>query len=542
MSIWFLRWDIFALTHHLNPLFSDYLDHPAGINLMWNPARWTQALLVAPVTLAFGPVLAYNLSQVLGLTLSAAAAYLALVVIVGSRPGAFAGGLLYGFSPYMVGHAPIHSDFIFLPIPPLVLLAFYRAVLSPRASPRRWGILLGLLGAAQFLAAEEVAATMALVAALGVLLLLLWRSVDRDRLRRGLEATAVAAAVAAAILALPVAYQFGGPAAVHGDFHGPGFYVSDLFGFVVPTSTLAVYPHFVVALSSRFAGGPTENTAYLGLPLLALLAYTAWRWRGVLLVRWSAALLTLTAVLSLGPFLQAGGRALTIPLPWLVLQFVPLYGDVLTSRLTAYVYLLAAVLLAWFIAHLDDLAPRRRLLAWALVGLVALSLLPRAPLAPYRRDVPAFFTGSGVAAVEGRTVLIAPFSADTGLLHHDPLEVSDAMLWQAASGMRFKMPEGYAWAPGSKGEPEPGPRPSLTQELLARVGVAGETPTLCQADRERVFRELRSWDVTAAVVGPMRNQGRMVAFLTDLLGAAPDAAGGVFVWSRLPPAAPPGAC
>ena len=152
-----------------------------------------------------------------------------------------------------------------------------------------------------------------------------------------------------------------------------------------------------------------------------LLALTVWRWRQALLVRWSAALLALTAVLSLGPLLQAGGRVLPIPLPWLALQFVPLYGDVLTSRLMAYVYLLAALLLAWYVAHLAELAPRRRVLAWGLVGLVALSLLPRAPLAPYRRDVPAFFTGSGVAAVEGRTVLVAPFSADTGLLHDDPL-------------------------------------------------------------------------------------------------------------------------
>ena len=542
MSIWFLGWDVFALTHHLNPLFSDYLNHPTGINLMWNPARWTQALLVAPVTLAFGPVLAYNLSQVLGLTLSAAAAYLALVVIVGGRPGAFAGGLLYGFSPYMVGHAPIHSDFIFMPIPPLVLLAFHRVVTSPRASPRRWGVLLGLLGAAQFLAAEEVAATMALVTVLGVALLLLWRRVDTARLRRGLEASAVAAAVAGAILAVPIAYQFVGPAAVHGDFHGPGFYVSDLFGFVIPTSTLAAYPPFVLALSTRFAGGPTENTAYLGLPLLGLLAYTAWRWRGALLVRWSAALLGLTALLSLGPLLQAGGRVFKIPLPWLIFQFVPLYGDVLTSRLMAYAYLLAAVLLAWFLAHLDELAPKGRPLAWVLLGLVAVSLVPRAPLAPYRRDVPAFFTGSGVTAVEGRTVLVAPYSSDPGLLHLDPHEASDAMLWQAVSGMRFKMPEGYAWAPGPKGEPLPGPLPSRTQDLLAQVGAAGESPTLCQADRERVFGELRRWDVSAVLVGPMHNQGRMVALLTDLIGTTPDSVGGVFLWSRLPPVPPPGGC
>ena len=116
--MWFLTWDAFAVSHHLNPFFSDFILHPAGINLMWNPARWTQGLLLAPVTLTLGPVFAYNVSQVAALALSAWAAYLALDALLGSRRGAFCGGLLYGFSPYMLGHAPIHSDFIFMPVPP----------------------------------------------------------------------------------------------------------------------------------------------------------------------------------------------------------------------------------------------------------------------------------------------------------------------------------------------------------------------------------------------------------------------------------------
>jgi hypothetical protein len=542
MSMWFLTWDAFAVSHHLNPFFSDFILHPAGINLMWNPARWTQGLLLAPVTLTLGPVFAYNLSQVAALALSAWAAYLALDALLGSRLGAFCGGLLYGFSPYMLGHAPIHSDFIFMPIPPLVLLVFHRLAVDPAARPWKWGIALGILGAVQFLAAEEVAATMALLAAIGAGLLLLTRRVRRATFARCARAVLVAGCLSALLLAVPIGFQFFGQAALHGEFHGFGLYETDVLGFVVPTSTLAAYPAALTGFGDSFGGGPAEQTAYLGLPLLLLLAYTAWRWRDRALVRWSATMLVISAILSMGPLLQAGGRAFLFPLPWLIFQFLPLLGSVLTDRLMLYAYLMAAVLLAYFVARLPGFAPRPRIAGYLLLVLVAVSLLPKAPLAPYTRTVPAFFTESGVARVAGQTVLVAPFSADPGLIKNPAYEVADPMLWQAASGMRFKTPEGYAWGRGPGGKPLAGPIRTRTQDLMTEISRSGSYPTLCQADRDQVFAELRSWNVSAVVVGPMGQRTKMVEFFTDLLGAPPDEVEGVSLWTNLPAASPASTC
>lgn len=540
--MWFLNWDAFVLSHHLNPFFSDFILYPAGINLMWNPARFTQGLLLAPLTLTLGPVLAYNVSQVLALALSAWAAYLALVAIVGSRLGAFCGGLLYGFSPYMLGHAPIHSDFIFMPIPPLVLLVFQKLAVAPGASPRRLGILLGALGAVQFLAAEEVAATMAMVAAVGAILLLLARHVSREQLVRSATAVAVAGCFSAVLIAVPIGYQFFGQEALHGEFHGWGLYETDLLGFVVPTSTLAAYPSVLTNFADRFGGGPSEQTAYLGIPLLLVLGFTYWRWRDRVLVQWAATLLLLSAIASMGPLLQAGGHVYLFPLPWVLFQFLPLLGSVLTDRLMLYAYLMAAVLLAYFIARLPGFTPRRRVAGYLLLTLVAVSLLPRAPLTPYARTVPAFFTGAGVARVEGQTVLVAPFSADPGLIKNPPWEVADPMLWQAASGMRFKMPEGYAWGRGPNGKPYPGPIPTRTQELMTGISHFGTYPTLCQADRDKIFGELQRWRVSAVVVGPMGQRAKMVSFFTDLFGTSPEEVDGVSLWAQLPSAAPAGSC
>ena len=69
---------------------------------MWNTSITLPSLLVVPVTLTAGPMVAYNLLATLGPALSGWCAYLALSRYVQSRPAAFIGGALYAFSPFMV--------------------------------------------------------------------------------------------------------------------------------------------------------------------------------------------------------------------------------------------------------------------------------------------------------------------------------------------------------------------------------------------------------------------------------------------------------
>jgi hypothetical protein len=192
--------------------------------------------------------------------------------------------------------------------------------------------------------------------------------------------------------------------------------------------------------------------------------------------------------------------------------------------------------------RLPAFKPRARVGAYLLLVVVAISLFPSAPLAPYQRTVPAFFTGSGVARVAGQTLLVAPFSADPGLIKNPPWEVADPMLWQAASGMRFKTPEGYAWGRGPGGVPLAGPVRTRTQDLMTGISRFGTYPTLCQGDRDQVFGELRHWGVTAVVVGPMGQKAKMVDFFTDLLGVPPEQVEGVSLWTNLPSSPPPGTC
>ncbi|HEX9549451.1 MAG TPA: hypothetical protein VF942_19070, partial [Acidimicrobiales bacterium] len=76
LFMWFLSWSHFALAHGLNPLFTTYLDYPAGVNLMANTSMPLVGTALSPVTSIVGPVFTYNTVETLGLALSAWTAYL----------------------------------------------------------------------------------------------------------------------------------------------------------------------------------------------------------------------------------------------------------------------------------------------------------------------------------------------------------------------------------------------------------------------------------------------------------------------------------
>ena len=89
---WFLAWPAFALRHGLDTLYSTYLFHPTGVNLLSNTAEVGVGLVLAPVTWAFGPVATLNTALTLSPALSALAMYVLLRRWVSWAPAAFVGG------------------------------------------------------------------------------------------------------------------------------------------------------------------------------------------------------------------------------------------------------------------------------------------------------------------------------------------------------------------------------------------------------------------------------------------------------------------
>ena len=519
---WFLRWTPFAVGRHISPFYSDWLNHPAGVNLMWNTWVPLPGLLLAPLTHAFGPVLSLNVLLTLAYGLSAWSAYLAIHRYVPNHGAAAAGGLVYGFSPVMIGHAH-HPNLILVFLLPWLFVLVDEVVVRQRWSPVWLGAVLGLVAAAQLLIGEELlVATGLLAAVLVVVLAVMCPREVPGRAGYAAAAVAVSLLVFAPLAYLPLKAQLTGPARVHSDITPEARGSSDLLAVITPNRLSAIAPEAAIRLGDRFTG---TKEAYLGVPILLVALAVLVARRGSLVVRAGFAMLAVCLLLSLGARLRVGGRLTGVPLPWTAVERVPLVQNMVPSRLAVFTALFAGLLLA---VALDGLWSGG---GWALRGLAVLTALvvlaALTPPGPFRaRPVvatPPFFTGGAVRALPRDGVaLVVPFPRRG--------RTNVAMVWQAQAGMWFKMPGGYFVGPDPGGGTRHDAPPTTTSVVLNRIQRGRRPPELTPALRRKISRDFASWRVASVVLGPMDNREAMRGFLSDLLGRPPGSAGGVAVW------------
>jgi hypothetical protein len=533
-TMWTLGWPQHALALGQNPWLTDHLDYPDGVNLMWTPTPLAPALLIAPVVATWGPVVAYNLLMTLGPALSAWAASAAIHRLVPHRGAALLGGLLYGFSPYVLAQELGHLGFVMAWLPPLVLLLLHELLVRRRWPAGLAGGLLGLVAGLQLYTSSELLATTALVTLAGLVALLAVALLRGLPVRPAVSALArgggAAAAVGVTLGAPGLLTMFLGPHVVNGLIQPADTFVTDVASLVVPNHLRLVAPDRLARLTRSFTGLEVEWDGYVGLPLLLLLAVTAGRWRDRPAVLWASILAAAVVILSFGPHLHLFGRALEQPpLPWSLLGRVPVLAHALPSRLMVFFYLLAGVLLAWFVhcAVISGRDLRVRVPAAALVCLALLLLAPMAVPWVTRPAAPPFFSGQAVRRIpSGSVALVAPWARPADAV---------AMGWQAASGYRYRMPEGYALRPGPGGEVAFGPPPSSTSDVLSEIELGGGSPARGDDLRRAMACDLVHWRVRTVVVGPMAHEDEAVATMSWLVGHAPDRVEGVWVWWDVAP-------
>jgi len=583
LAIWFLRWQEFALTHGHNLLFTTYLDAPQGVNLMWNTTAPLLGVALAPLTATLGGVFAYNVAETLGLASSAMAAFVMIrrYVRVPDSIGTLAalvGGGLFGFSPYMAAHALGHPPAVILFTAPLMLLVFDDLFVRQTRRPTRGGVALGVLAAVQLLLWEELLLAEALVGAVGIVVLLAFSAVGRPaeplsavlrgRWRHAARGLAAAFITFLVLASGPLAIQFFGAQAVHGAVWAPNQFVTDLLAFLSPTPLQALAPAPAAQLSEHFSATIYEWSGYLGIPLLALLGYaiaslcSRGKSEAGVLTGIFAVTGVFVALLSMGPLINVAGHTLPLPVAliplaivfwarwrvanrgvrraarimlwtflmvWGATIFVPIVSDVIPARLMLFVFLFAGLVLAIWLDHALRKARAAgrtlavRALPLALTGLALVPLFPRQPFPTMPLAVPSFFTTPALVEQlpSGSVVLVAPFAYDWRL--------AVPMLWQSESGMRYRMPEGFAWIPG----PSYVPHHSALGDAMAGMAKSGSEVAMTAEARLAYARDLHAWQVQTVIVGPMGNQDQVVRFFSDLLGRPPTAEGGVYVWFGL---------
>ena len=449
--VWNFGWWPHAILHGENPIVSHAVWAPDGIDLAWVTSVPGLALAFSPVTLLFGPVAGYNACALLMPALAAWTAFALCRHVTRSFWPSLAGGYVFGFSSYMLGQllGHLHMSSIFLvPLFALVVLRFAEGELGGRALAWRLGVLLAL----QLTFSTELTFTVTVALVVAVALAYALVPPVRPRLR-ALPLPLLGGYGLAAVLVSPLVW-YALTDFETGTVNDPGPFSADVANLVLPTRLVALGSAIAPGVAASFPGNDAERGAYLGLPLLVVIGWFAWRRRDGA-ARFLLAALALAFALSLGNALWIGGHRI-VTLPWRVVSELPLFNNVLPVRLSLFTSLAAAVILALWARD----SPRRAAIG---VSLAAVLFLVPAPgqgnwrLHPNR---PALFGDPALLDAclpRGENVLIFPF----GPRGH-------SMLWQAESGFRFRMAGGYL-------------RPDAPESFdfpAIRKGIRGEDPTL----------------------------------------------------------------
>jgi hypothetical protein len=520
-AVWVLSWFSFALTHGHNPFFSDYANYPYGVNFVANPGVQLLALLVEPVTLLWGPVAALNVLLTLGLGSAGTGAFYLVRRVTGWGPGAFVAGLLYEFSPVEFNQGKGDLNLVWLVLSPLMLLILYEVVVRQRPHPLRWGALLGVLAACQFLISSEYLASTALFAAIALVVLAIqYPHRVRATARRVAGALAAAAATALALLAYPLWFMLWGPASLGGQIVVKAqAFRADLLGAVIPGSLELLRTARTTTISSNFS-----QSSYLGLGMLAVLVVGVVAYRRVALVRTSAIVAGCAFVLALGGSLVIIAypypRPSAIPLPGAILAHLPLLSDLLPVRFSVFVILFGSIVVAYVLeqVHRSVLAshgPGRAVLAT--VGVAAIAVIPLIPSAPYqtyRVRTPAGFSEVVRSLPVGAPVLVYPAP---------DFPTSQALLWQGVAGIRIKIIGGVFAVrlyPGTKNTTVG--HSGTTNVVTTTFFTAQEGVRFARTSRRRdaILADLNRWHVRYAVAVPtaLKTAANSQRFLVWIFG------------------------
>jgi hypothetical protein len=310
-------WDMWWVAHQIvglhNPWSTTYLAAPAGLQLGYHTLIPLLGVVMAPVTLAFGPSAAYNLLVIALPGLACYAMYRVARLWLPTRAGAIAAGAFFGLSGMLTYQAWYHVNIaygtVFLP------LALEAAVRLRRDPTVGRGLVLGVVLGASALVNQE-SAVMALI--LAVLVVVPWlagaRAWDTAAVRlRAVAAAGVAGVVVASpqLVAMIQQARAGGNATSAASL-GYATWVANLSSLFAPSPRLAddglTGLGHIYFFQTRLE---TLNTFGVVLSLLAVLGLVV-SWRR--LSAWLLLLLWLGgAALALGPVLRVG-RHLYLPL------------------------------------------------------------------------------------------------------------------------------------------------------------------------------------------------------------------------------------
>jgi hypothetical protein len=514
--IWAWRWWPYAITHALNPLYSTQIGAPAGYNLAWATTSPSVALLMWPVTAAFGAIASFNLTLLLAPPASAWAAFIVARRLTGQFWAALPAGVIYGFNVYELAHEvsgqPNLTVTVLLPLVAYLVLLWWDGTL------KRTGFMIWMAAAIalEFYTFIEAFAEMTLVWVAALVIGFVVASRDnRAKVARLAVLTAIAY-VAAVILAAPYLYYALRNYPTTLTRQQPANSL-DLSSLVLPRTDRLLGINWWAAS----AGHDLKAVTYVGIPLLVLFlvfAVTTWSNR---MTRLLVAGFVVVIAFSVGPNVYVDGQQL-VALPWGGFWSLPIAKSAEPSRFMVFGYLVLGLVLSLWLASLTR-SKLVRAARWGL-GMLALAAI-FADLPTFAEVVVPPTPPSWKPAIPGQTPTddLPPFFAD-GLYQKyiKPGETvvivshrgNAGMLFQADTGFYFNIAGGFINASLSRSDALPVPVAMLSY------------PTRARADAFRAY--IKSAKIGAVIVEQAWSENWMYVF--GKIGLKSTSVGGVTIY------------
>jgi hypothetical protein len=552
---WFIEWPAYAISHGHSLFFADSAHVPNGMNLLDNTSVLALGIPLAPVTWLFGPIATLTLALTLAPALTAISAYGCLRRAIGLwRPAAFLGGLLFGFSPFIMRNEAFnHLQVTFLALLPPIFLCCYELAVAQRGTWWRWGLLLGLLVTLQFFVGVEMLTITGLMIGLGLFLAVLGALRQQGTLAAKLpfawRGFGVAAAAGGVLLAYPLWFALAGPQHIKGaDWDAVTVNGLKRLLFPVQQGNLLV---------TGYLGPPGTRGAYIGFAALIVVAIA------VIVVRrplvYICGIVLVTAMwLSLGSrhfAFSAGGQPRWLWLPWRVFDHLPLLKNITPANFSAVSAFCVAVAGALLVDQLwphraseqararlrEHVNPAGRMPAARMAAAAAASA---ALVIPWAVAWPLPFTVTDVSAPPSMIKVESQLPASAVVLFYPfPSSYLDkALVWQAQDRMGYRIVGGRGIATLRSGAADHGFTPGTLEGTMSALTASAiphsslKLPPLPGPGTIRSFRNgLRAYGVTNVI---MTTGGHHPAYarqwLTKVLGVPPQQdGGGTWVWNNV---------
>jgi hypothetical protein len=381
VMIWNVWWTNTAVTQlHQSPWHTNYLYHPFGVTLLahtLSPFNGFLAIVLLPfLTLKQ----AYNLIVIFTFVVTGLTTFWLAFYIVRSYWPSIVAGFIFSFSNYHFAHTPGHLNLASLEWIPLFVLCWYMLMRSP-------GVLVALASAVSLFAVMLCDYYYFFYSFVIAVMLFIWRALQRRNFlffltRRYIVSLSVfvgASLVTSGVIMLKL-LRLIHSASLNGA-HDPCEFPADLLSPFIYGACLR-FSHLTKDFWMNLHGNTSENSVYMGVSVLILIAY-AWSRRRQIETQsfrlWYV-LLLLFWLTSLGPRLHVWGKHVPFGLmpyrlldgvfPWLEVSGIP-------SRMMVIVMLCAALIGSMGLDLLLRSSRKGRLVAMALVALLIVEFLPQ---------------------------------------------------------------------------------------------------------------------------------------------------------------------